>query len=47
MSEALRLGRDEIAGVVRNSIEASLLAAVDKAGLLAGVDGPLAAEPPG
>ena len=46
VSEALCLGRDEIAAVVRNGIEASLLPAADKARLLAEVDSVLAAEPP-
>ena len=46
VSEALRLGRDEIAAVVRNGIEASLMPAAEKARLLAEVDSVLAAEPP-
>jgi adenosine deaminase len=38
VTDALKLGRDEIVAVVRNSIEASLMSAPDKANALAEVD---------
>jgi adenine deaminase len=46
VSEALGLGRDEIAAVVRNGIDASSMPAAEKASLLAEVDTVLAADPP-
>jgi adenosine deaminase len=46
VSEALRLGRDEIAAIVRNGIEASLMPAAEKAPMLAELDRTLAADPP-
>jgi adenine deaminase len=42
-AQALGLGRDEIAAIVRNGIQASLMAEPDKATLLAEVDRVLAA----